>query len=223
MRGGDTMSNDYIAMPAIGEVVTLVAADEEGLPVEVIDATGLRMTLLPTPGVDAAEPAPDTELVLRWADHNGRYGAPVRMRKPMLGRRRPGWLVEAVGTVDVDEGRRSARVMAAGPVQIGPDHTEIGPLRRANLVDISESGLRCRMPSGTDLEVGMAARIKLTLADAVLDLTAKTVRLAPVPGATGVEIAVQFIGLTGEQVSLLRTFVLRRRSRERELSSDGPG
>lgn len=214
------MSHDYVEMPAIGAMVSLAAGEDDSWPVEVIDAVGLRMTLLPAPTVTIAQPPAGAELHLRWADNHGRYGAPVRLRE---GKSRRGWTVEAVGTVDIDEGRRAARVVAAGPVQIGPVDPELGPLRRANLVDISESGLRCRLPSATELQVGEAASVKLTLGEETLALSARAVRFAPVPVGSGVEVAVEFLRLSEADRNALRSYVLRRRARERELAEDGVG
>jgi hypothetical protein len=150
-----------VERPVVGTPVAVKVAEGVFLPARVKSVTGDEL-VLEAPSVIGAVPRPELQddLQLSWASTRGMQLVDARF----LGAERqpePVWRVALGAEAEVHQRRRYVRTPSEGAVcltsQGGPQSIRIG-----RLLDVSEGGVRCRVPS-SDASAGDWFSVRLTV------------------------------------------------------------
>lgn len=202
----------FVEIPALGCYVAIVDGDHS-CPSHVIGVDGYLLTLgLPAGYEEYLPPGRNALITLRWAGRRGRYTAPGRFVSAEF-EGRAIWVVEALGTVEVEQGRQVSRATAHGVVHLGPAEPTVGVVLRGRLVDISEGGMRCQL-AGTGVDPGQEVTIRLMLDERLVAVRGTIVRMEPGVDENGVEVAVRFEP-DEVQAQAIRRYVLHRQVQDR--------
>ncbi|MBI1758548.1 MAG: PilZ domain-containing protein [Actinobacteria bacterium] len=211
-----TASPRYVEIPTLGCYVAIVDGDQT-CPSHVIGVDGMVLTLGLPPGFEEfLPPGPNAFITLRWVGRRGRFTAPGRFVAAESDGRAI-WKVEALGTVEVEQGRQVSRAPANGLVHLGPAEPTVGVVLRGRLVDISEGGMRCQLAGG-GVDPGQQVSVRLVLEERLLAVRGTVVRMEAGAVEGGVEVAVAFEP-DEAQAQLIRRYVLHRQVRDRAVGA----
>jgi hypothetical protein len=179
----------------------------------VIGVDGFVLTLGLPPGYEEyLPPGPNSLITLRWVGRRGRYTAPGRFISAESDGRIV-WHVEALGTVEVEQGRQVSRAPASGLVHLGPTEPTVGVVLRGRLMDISETGMRCQLAGG-GVDPGQQVSVRLVLGEQLVAVRGTVVRMEPGAVEGSLEVAVAFAP-DEAQAQVIRRYVLHRQVRDR--------
>jgi hypothetical protein len=181
------------------------------LPSIVEDVTATELLLgAPLDLAEGQEPTAGERLLLMWEDQTGPHTLPCSFAA-VVARELPQWRVAPDGLAKGEQKRRHVRAATDGAAHIVRDQA----LHAAQLLDVSEGGLRCRLASAEAL-VGVGDLVscgfKVGLKD--LDLRGRVVQVHLDLGEPRV-LAVAFLDLTSQQSDDLRRHVFAEQAKTR--------
>lgn len=145
------------AVPAVNTLVEITILGGGSYPSRVEDATGDRLTLAAPLNLLVGEvPSPGAQLTLRWAAGNrGRYAQDARLVETTHAGGIGVWLVDLVGSAQIQQERRFVRGGGGERVQMWPaeDGVPTGDPVAGAAVDFAEGSIRARF--GTTAPVGL--------------------------------------------------------------------
>jgi hypothetical protein len=204
-------------MPEINALVDLSCDGVDYLS-RVEDFEGPTVWVAAPLGGTLEPPHVDSPLSMRWsAGVRGRYIAAARLRSTARsqGKALRLWNLILDGTPVVDQRRQYVRAGGGEAVQIEP---ESAVAVAGLMTDISEGGLRCRLPQ-TELYAGEPVTIRVRLGDEALTAEAWVLRVLPQKAPAGVDVAMTF-GLSAGDADMVRRYVLQRQVLARRTASD---
>ena len=159
---------------------------------------------------EGQEPTAGERMLLMWEDQAGPHTLPCSFAA-VVPRELPQWRVLPDGLAKGEQKRRHVRAATDGTAHIVRDQA----LHAAQLLDVSEGGLRCRLQD-KDAVVGVgdlvSSAIKVGLKE--LDLRGRVVQVHLDLGEPRV-LAVAFVDLTGTQADELRRHVFSEQAKTR--------
>lgn len=160
------------------------------------------------------QPAASERLLVMWEDQAGPHTLPCSFAA-VVPRELPQWRLAPDGIARGDQRRRHVRASTDGVATLVRDQQPI----KADLLDVSEGGLRCRLERVEDAAgVGDLVACGFKASGKELDLRGKIVQVHLEPGKPRV-LAVSFLDLTGHQADELRRHVFAEQSRARARSA----
>ena len=198
-------------LPELNALLLVTCPRDGGLHrtrVESLDAPDLLIAA-PHGNADPALPYAGDALTLQWGNARGQCLLPVRFAGLEVSRVLV-WRLRAAGEVELAQRRRYARSSAVGKVTLLAEGAE--PVVGA-AVDISEGGVRCRLPAGrTVAAVGVEVRLDL---DGGVDLALPGEVLRVYPGGDGFDEAIVVFLADDRQSDRIRRYVYARQRLER--------
>jgi len=177
-------------LPGLGTAMYLVHSEETNYRsrLEAVEGDLLSVAApLETEGAEAPRPGQTVEIF--WAQPRARVILPCRLVE-VADTAPYRWILQPIGTPQPSNRREFVRGGGGPAVQLGAEPEE-APLD-GRLLDISEGGLRCRMPEKPEIKVGdpMSAWLRLDTGDVEVTGAVHTVREAY--GEPGYEIILIF-------------------------------
>jgi len=159
---------------------------------------------------EGQEPTGGERLLLMWEDQAGPHTLPCSFAA-VVPRELPQWRVQPDGLAKGEQKRRHVRAATEGVAHVVRDQA----LHGAQLLDVSEGGLRCRL-NDVDAVVGVGDLITAGFRAGLreLDLRGRVVQVHLEVGEARV-LAVQFIDLTSSQSDELRRHVFAEQAKTR--------
>lgn len=188
-------------LPPVNSLVYVAVSEEITYRSRVEDAAEDTLTVAAPIGAgDLDVPPIGSEVAVFWAGTRTRYILPVRMIG--ITRECPArWAVQAVGAPRTHTRRRFVRGGGNRPAKlIKSGEAHANPLDGV-IADISEAGLRCRVPGG-DVTVGDRVHVRMTLDEEAIDLigTVYTVRQDTEQGGWDVVIIYDLPEATAQRI-----------------------
>lgn len=206
--------------PQVNALVEVVLADSGAVfPSRVEDVTEGDLVVAGPP--DAVTRDPGSEVFVSWAGERGRLEQSARLVADQAGPQRR-WRVRLEGEVRRSNRRNYVRASVAFPLTVStPGMTFAG-----SGLDVSEGGLRCRLPKPKDQKDqdaqtsrALAAldgqvTVRFTLEGEEFTMPGTVVRTIPVEGG-GRELGIRFVGVTRGSADSIRraVFAVERRQR----------
>lgn len=196
----DPQSRSSWVLPS-GPVRVGLPGYERGLRSHVHEAAGDELTIAAPVEAPEAEPLPvGGQLWLSWASDRGLHHLKVQLRERLGDPAR--WRVLAVGPPEREQRREGYRVPLMGTVRLRMDET----WQEAQLIDLSEGGLRCLLALDAVVEEGATCEIDLEVVREGLRLSGEVVRVRE--GVDGrPDVGVRFVGASTAVTDELRRYV----------------
>ncbi|WP_432985097.1 PilZ domain-containing protein [Dactylosporangium sp. CA-233914] len=196
-------------LPAINALVDVVLMDGEAYQSRVEDTSGKHLTVAAPFGLHQAEmPEVGASMELAWVAGDRRQAVDVRLVN--LSREQPPrWSLEAVGSIRLQTRRNYVRGGGGEAVEV----TRGGSTYEGRVIDLSEGGVRCRMPEDR-FERDDRVDVKVFLEHETLTMSGSVlfVRRDPDTATYDVIITYETSELVGRAI---RGYVLRREMEER--------
>jgi hypothetical protein len=204
-------------MPPINSLVRVGVTDDIEVPSRIEHADGLDYAVaMPSYAGDLEQPQAGAAMRLIWTSPRGLYVAPAEY----VGTDRDRvavWVLRLSGEFETQQRREYVRVPMAGTVELTPTlgSKAAGTSAPAQLVDLSEGGLLCRMSE--DAGAGRVL-VRLGVYEDTYDLAGTVLRSASLAsGEHDVVVTFDDDGSTGDRLRhLLVREQLRRRRAERQ-------
>lgn len=188
--------------------------------VEDIDGTVFSLAA-PIGAGDLELPEPGADLGLVWLEPGKRWSMPVRLLA--VSRGIPSvWKVEPTGPADLSSRRNFVRGGGGGAAVVRrttpPITEDVG-----TIVDVSEGGVRCRMPTG-DFVQQDSVRVQLAIGDRILEVPGAVLSVRPNREEHCLDVVVTY-ELKEAEASIIRRHIfaweLEQRRRAREVQDLG--
>lgn len=206
-------------MVALPEVRTLLrialGANSPVLPSRVESADGADLLLAAASYLgDLTGPVVGSIVSLHWTSARGVCSLPAEF----VGVERRGsklWRVRPVGSVQLSQRRRFARVTTGGPLSlVGRDMETV---RVGWLLDLSEGGLRCRIAPGA-FAPSEPVEVRVSVDGDIVSLVGHIVRNQPPQG--GFEEVIVTFPEDHPAAASMRRFVLQEQARLRRVAAE---
>ena len=181
------------------------------VPSIVEDVADAEITLsAPLDLAEGQEPTTGERMLIMWEDVTGPRTLPCSFAA-IVPRELPQWRVQADGVAKGEQKRRHVRAATEGAAHVVRDQA----LHGAQLLDVSEGGLRCRL-NDVEAVVGVGDLVSCGFKAGLreLDLRGRVVQVHLDVGEPRV-LAVQFIDLTSSQSDELRRHVFAEQAKTR--------
>jgi hypothetical protein len=181
--------------PERGLLVIKSAAKKDGSPVEVRNGD---------------------KLMLAWVDESGEHVLPAVIAKVMP-EDPPQWVLKQIGIPITKQIRRFARLRDVAPIYLSQGSSFVEALR----LDLSEGGLKAKIPSNVDFEEGeeITVKTKVGRRGHQRELVAKA-KVAKVFNRAGSkEVGISFLDLPESDREFIRRHIYERQIHERKLRS----
>lgn len=185
------------------------------LPSIVEDVEGGDIVLgAPLDLMEEQQPVAGERVLVRWEDQAGPHSLPCSFGS-VVPRELPQWRLAPDGVARDEQRRRHVRAVTDGGAKLVRDQSTLD----AELLDVSEGGIRCRL-GGVDDVIGVGDLIgcAFNASGKHLELRGKVVQVHLELGKPRV-LAVSFLDLTGHQADELRRHVFAEQSRARARSA----
>ena len=185
------------------------------------DCDGATVHVAAPLGGSVEPPELGTPMSLRWsAGVRGRWRADARLDATVRPKNRPIllWNLTLLGKPVVDQRRRYVRAGGGEPAVIAP---RFGDAIVGQVVDVSEGGVRCRVPYAKLLP-DQPIEVTVDLDDDKLVAEAWVLRTVENHGGQGVDVIALF-DLPERDADLVRQYVMRQQIRARRAAAEAAG
>jgi c-di-GMP-binding flagellar brake protein YcgR len=212
------------ALPPINSLLFVAVNDETTYRSRVEDIDSDILTVAAPIGAgDIDVPEVGADVAVFWVGSRTRYVLPVRMVG--VTRQRPArWQIQPTGQPQPETRRRFVRGGGGKPIRLtgvpnagdGLDFTTVDP-GEGMIADISEGGVRCRMPAG-EFTPGQRVTVRISLDGSNIEVAGTVHTVRPDPESGQPEVIVTY-ELPEETAQIIRRYVFswelaeRRRAR----------
>jgi c-di-GMP-binding flagellar brake protein YcgR len=196
------------ALPEVNELVRIcVADDRQGQPSRVEDSTATTLVLAaPSYAGDLLTTRVGMAALVRWTGARGLFEVDVALDRVRRHDAVAVWEVHPTSEVRVQQRRRYARVRAELPMVFVPRADTPAEVVNGTGVDLSEGGLRARVPAGAIVE-GARLQARFALDDEAVSVLGSVIKVA-VAGRQA-EVVVIFEEPVADE-AVIRRWVLRQ-------------